>query len=78
MILQYLGDLGCEHIIIKNDEKTVDEIREMQPRGILVSPGPGDILDADDQIHSCLGLGSQGPFPFIPMLSHASMTAADA
>ncbi|KAK9867869.1 hypothetical protein WJX84_004123 [Apatococcus fuscideae] len=38
---QYLGDLGCEHIVFKNDEKTVEEIEEMQPRGILISPGPG-------------------------------------
>jgi anthranilate/para-aminobenzoate synthase component II len=27
--------------VYKNDEKTVDEIRAMNPRGILVSPGPG-------------------------------------
>ena len=40
--LQYLGDLGCEHIVLKNDEMTVDEIAALQPRGILVSPGPGD------------------------------------
>ena len=39
---QYLGDLGCEHIVLKNDEKTVEEIADMQPRGILVSPGPGE------------------------------------
>jgi anthranilate/para-aminobenzoate synthase component II len=39
---QYLGDLGCEHIVLKNDEKTVEEIAAMQPRGIMVSPGPGE------------------------------------
>ncbi|KAK9821191.1 hypothetical protein WJX74_008031 [Apatococcus lobatus] len=38
---QYLGDLGCEHMVVKNDEKTVEEIEELQPRGILISPGPG-------------------------------------
>ncbi len=42
LILQYLGDLGCEHVVIRNDEKTVEDIRELQPRGILISPGPGD------------------------------------
>ena len=40
---QYLGDLGCEHVVFKNDEKTVEEIASMNPRGILVSPGPGAI-----------------------------------
>lgn len=39
--LQYLGDLGCECVVFKNDEKTVEEILAMSPRGILVSPGPG-------------------------------------
>lgn len=39
--LQYLGDLGCEYVVYKNDEKSVEEIRAMNPRGILVSPGPG-------------------------------------
>ena len=38
---QYLGDLGCEHVVFKNDEKTVAEIAAMNPRGVLVSPGPG-------------------------------------
>ena len=39
--LQYLGDLGCEHVVYKNDEITVEEIAAMKPRGVLVSPGPG-------------------------------------
>ena len=42
--VQYLGDLGCEHIVLKNDEKTVSEIAALHPRGILVSPGPGEWL----------------------------------
>ena len=42
---QYLGDLGCEHVVFKNDQKTVEEIASMNPRGILVSPGPGDMSD---------------------------------
>lgn len=39
--LQYLGDLGADYVVFKNDEKTVAEIRAMNPAGILVSPGPG-------------------------------------
>eukprot|EP00878_Enallax_costatus_P032222 GHUV01035359.1.p1 GENE.GHUV01035359.1~~GHUV01035359.1.p1 ORF type:complete len:129 (-),score=0.99 GHUV01035359.1:340-726(-) len=39
--LQYLGDLGADFVVFKNDEKTVDEIRAMNPAGVLVSPGPG-------------------------------------
>jgi anthranilate synthase component 2 len=39
--MQYLGELGADFVVYKNDEKTVDEIRAMNPAGILVSPGPG-------------------------------------
>ena len=41
MHLQYLGSLGCEHIVVTNDELTVAELRELDPKGILLSPGPG-------------------------------------
>lgn len=40
--VQYLGELGADFVVYKNDEKTVDEIRAMNPAGILVSPGPGE------------------------------------
>lgn len=40
-LCQYLGELGADFVVYKNDEKTVDEIRAMNPAGILVSPGPG-------------------------------------
>ena len=40
-LLQYLGDLGCEPVVFKNDEKTIQQIRELQPAAVLVSPGPG-------------------------------------
>ena len=39
--LQYLGSLGCEHVVVTNDELTVAELRELDPKGILLSPGPG-------------------------------------
>lgn len=43
---QYLGDLGADFVVFKNDEKTVDEIRAMNPAGVLVSPGPGALSAA--------------------------------
>jgi len=39
-----LGNLGCKYVVIKNDAKTVADIRDMNPRGILVSPGPGGVM----------------------------------
>lgn len=41
-LVQYLGELGAEMKIFRNDEVTVDEIeRDLKPERILISPGPG-------------------------------------
>ena len=39
-LVQYLGELGEEVIVKRNDEISVQEIRDMQPEQIVVSPGP--------------------------------------
>lgn len=41
-LVQYLGELGAEMRIVRNDEVTVDEIeQEIRPERVLISPGPG-------------------------------------
>lgn len=41
-LVQYLGEMGTEMRIFRNDEVTVDAIgRDVQPDRILISPGPG-------------------------------------
>src|SRR5688572_3031510 len=40
-LVQYLGELGAEMQIFRNDEITVDEIEALSPEKILISPGPG-------------------------------------
>jgi len=39
-LVQYLGELGAEVEVRRNDEVTVDEIEAMHPDRIVVSPGP--------------------------------------
>ncbi len=46
ILVQYLGELGAEPIVVRNDDHTVDELVEMAPDGVLVSPGPGTPDDA--------------------------------
>ena len=43
---QYLGELGAQPIIIRNDQITVDEAFALKPDGVLLSPGPGQPQDA--------------------------------
>ena len=41
-LVQYFGELGQEIKVFRNDQITLEEIREMAPDHILISPGPGD------------------------------------
>jgi len=44
-IAQILGELGAEPIVVRNDKITVEQIRAMNPDGIVISPGPGHPAD---------------------------------
>jgi anthranilate synthase component 2 len=39
-LVQYMGELGAEMMIRRNDELTVDEVAALEPERILLSPGP--------------------------------------
>src|SRR5215203_5035327 len=39
-LVQYLGELGADVVVRRNDEITVDQIGEMEPEGLVLSPGP--------------------------------------
>ena len=45
-LVQYLGELGEEVVVRRNDEVTLDEIEASLPGRILISPGPGRPADA--------------------------------
>lgn len=41
-LYQYLGELGAEVMVVRNDEVTLDQIASMAPEHIIISPGPGN------------------------------------
>jgi anthranilate synthase/aminodeoxychorismate synthase-like glutamine amidotransferase len=45
-LVQYLGELGAEPIVHRNDAITVDEALALEPDAVLLSPGPGRPEDA--------------------------------
>jgi anthranilate synthase/aminodeoxychorismate synthase-like glutamine amidotransferase len=45
-LVQYLGELGADPVVVRNDELTVAEAVDLQPAGVLLSPGPGRPEDA--------------------------------
>ncbi|HEY0179106.1 MAG TPA: aminodeoxychorismate/anthranilate synthase component II [Dokdonella sp.] len=40
-LVQYLGELGEDVKVVRNDATTLDEIAALRPAGIVISPGPG-------------------------------------
>lgn len=45
-LVQYLGELGADIQVYRNDAVTVEEIRRLKPERIVISPGPGVPKDA--------------------------------
>lgn len=45
-LVQYLGELGAEITVRRNDELSVDEVETLKPERILLSPGPCTPQDA--------------------------------
>ena len=45
-LAQYLGELGWEPLVYRNDRVTLTEIESLNPSHIIVSPGPCTPLEA--------------------------------
>jgi anthranilate synthase/aminodeoxychorismate synthase-like glutamine amidotransferase len=45
-LVQYLGELGADPVVRRNDEITLDQIGDLAPQAIVISPGPGRPADA--------------------------------
>lgn len=57
-LVQYLGELGADVLVKRNDEISVDDVKQMQPSHIVVSPGPCTPNEAGislDLIHRVAG-----------------------
>ncbi|HJU64604.1 MAG TPA: aminodeoxychorismate/anthranilate synthase component II [Gemmatimonadaceae bacterium] len=40
-LVQYLGELGAQPVVRRNDQLAVEEVRDLSPGAIVISPGPG-------------------------------------
>ncbi len=45
-LVQYLGEMGEELKVIRNDQITVAQIKKLKPKRIVISPGPGNPSEA--------------------------------
>jgi len=60
-LVQYLGELGAEIRVHRNDAVTLDQIAAMQPARIVISPGPGRPEDAGVTIDVIRRFGATTP-----------------
>ena len=74
-LYQYIGEFEKDVVVIRNDEKTVDEIRSMRPDRIIISPGPGRPEDAGMIIEAIRELGGEIPIMGV-CLGHQAICAA--
>ena len=73
-LYQYIGEFA-EVKVVRNDEITIDEIIELNPKGIVISPGPGTPDDAGISIDVVQKLGARYPILGI-YLGHQSIAQA--
>ena len=74
-LYQIVGTLDPDILVIRNDEKTVDEIEALHPDRIILSPGPGRPEDGGVMIPLIQRLGNKIPILGI-CLGHQAICAA--
>lgn len=60
-LYQYIGEIESDIKVIRNDEMTIEKIRELHPERIILSPGPGRPEDAGVIVEAAKELGKEIP-----------------
>ena len=74
-LFQYVGELGEELKVIRNDEMTIDEIAKLAPSHVIISPGPGRPEDAGIIIEAAKSLPKTIPILGV-CLGHQAICAS--
>ena len=59
-LVQYLGELGAEPEVVRNDALTIEQALALEPNGVLISPGPGRPEDAGITCAAVTAFGDRG------------------
>lgn len=74
-LVQYMGELGAIVEVYRNDEISVEEVRDLGPEKIVISPGPGTPHDAGISVPLIRAV--QGEIPVLGVcLGHQSIGEA--
>ena len=74
-LVQYLGEMGEDLEVARNDEKSVDELLEMKPSRVVVSPGPCDPDEAGVSVEAIRAFAGKVPLLGV-CLGHQSIGQA--
>jgi len=74
-LVQYLGELGVETVIWRNDQFDIEAIKDLNPDGIVVSPGPCTPNEAGHSVEVIKTYGGEKPILGV-CLGHQSIGAA--
>ena len=74
-LVQYLGELGAEPLVVRNDEVPVARARSLDPARLVISPGPGRPEEAGFSLEYITALGPDIPTLGV-CLGHQAVIAA--
>jgi len=75
-LVQYLGELGADVEVVRNDAAPLDALVERTPDGLVISPGPGTPDDAGVSVACVKGFGERGVPVLGVCLGHQSIGVA--
>jgi anthranilate synthase/aminodeoxychorismate synthase-like glutamine amidotransferase len=75
-LVQYLGELGAEVEVVRNDKATVAELLERRPDRLVISPGPCTPADAGVSIEASRAFPEAGVATLGVCLGHQSLVEA--
>nr|YP_010330229.1 anthranilate synthase component 2 [Porphyridium aerugineum]UNJ17945.1 anthranilate synthase component 2 [Porphyridium aerugineum] len=74
-LVQYVGDLGYSLVVYRNDQISIQEIANLRPSKIIISPGPGKPIESGICIDTIKFFGSEIPILGV-CLGHQSIGEA--
>jgi len=75
-LVQYLGELGADVDVIRNDVESVDALLARRPSGLVISPGPGEPTEAGVSVEAVTRFAAGGTPVFGVCLGHQAIGVA--
>jgi anthranilate synthase/aminodeoxychorismate synthase-like glutamine amidotransferase len=75
-LVQYLGELGAEVGVVRNDKATVEDLRGLRPDRLVVSPGPCTPKEAGISVEAIRAFAGGGTPVLGVCLGHQSLVEA--